>query len=416
MAAPVKDDDQRRSKVARRLLAGSVAGAVRPFARTGRYYAQSWQAYRDDTADELPLVRPTAALAAQAFRDEVVLAGLKVRRPVSQPREFARINDEVVAALDFYDSRGWLDKPKGFFGTPPPLSDVTLRQVTGRKRTYQQLSFDSGYRPHPGEPGAQRWLGYTAVRRERAVLLRHPEPRPWVICVHGTEMGRAAIDLRIFRAWKLHEDLGLNVVLPVLPMHGSRARGLPKGAVFPGEDVLDDVHATAQAVWDIRRLLSWVRSQEPDSPIALNSMSLGGYIAALVASLENGLTCAILGVPVANLVELLGRHSGLRRDDPRRDTMTLAEPIGRMVSPLSLTPLVPERGRFVYAGIADRVVHPRQQVTRLWEHWGKPEMFWYRGGHAGFIRSRPVQQFIQDALQQSGLLDGQPGVSDRPAS
>jgi hypothetical protein len=229
-------------------------------------------------------------------------------------------------------------------------------------------------------------------------------------------MGRAAIDLRIFRAWKLHEDLGLNVVLPVLPMHGSRARGLPKGAVFPGEDVLDDVHATAQAVWDIRRLLSWVRSQEPDSPIALNSMSLGAYIAALVASLENGLTCAILGVPVANLVELLGRHSGLRRDDPRRDTMTLAEPIGRMVSPLSLTPLVPERGRFVYAGIADRVVHPRQQVTRLWEHWGKPEMFWYRGGHAGFIRSRPVQQFIQDALQQSGLLDGQPGVSDRPAS
>jgi hypothetical protein len=144
-------------------------------------------------------------------------------------------------------------------------------------------------------------------------------------------------------------------------------------------------------------------------------MSLGGYIAALVASLEDGLTCAILGVPVANLVELLGRHSGLRRDDPRRDTMTLAEPIGRMVSPLSLTPLVPERGRFVYAGIADRVVHPRQQVVRLWEHWGKPEMFWYPGGHAGFIRSRPVQQFIQDALQQSGLLDGQPGLSNRPA-
>ena len=82
----------------------------------------------------------------------------------------------------------------------------------------------------------------------------------------------------------LHEDLGLNVVLPVLPMHGPRARGLPKGAVFPGEDVMDNVHATAQAVWDVRRLLSWIRTQEPAAPIGLNSVSLGGYVASLVAS------------------------------------------------------------------------------------------------------------------------------------
>ncbi len=64
-------------------------------------------------------------------------------------------------------------------------------------------------------------------------------------------------------AW-LHEGLGLNVVLPVLPMHGPRARNLPKAAAFPGEDLLDNVHGSAQAVWDIRRLLSWIRLQEPD--------------------------------------------------------------------------------------------------------------------------------------------------------
>lgn len=183
----------------------------------------------------------------------------------------------------------------------------------------------------------------------------------------------------------------------------------------PGEDVLDDVHATAQAVWDIRRLLSWIRLQEPESLIGLNSLSLGGYVASLVASLDKGLTCAILGVPVADLVELLGRHSGLGPDDPRRQTMELAEPIGRMVSPLSLTPLVPMRGRFIYAGIADRVVHPRRQVTRLWEHWGKPEIVWYRGGHTGFFRSQPVQRFVWEALLQSGLLDAAATQRYRPA-
>ncbi len=394
---------------------GGLGVALIPFTQTGRYFAQSWREYLGQAPDELPIARPTIALAAQAFRDEVVLMGLKARRPVSRPDVFERITREVATGVEFYGNKGWLEKPKRFFIEPPPLSDVTIRKVKGHRRSFYRIYFDSGYQPHPGEPGAQRWRSYTANNREYALLLRHPQPRPWLVCVHGTEMGRAAVDLALFRAWKLHDELGLNVVMPVLPMHGPRGRGLPKGAVFPGEDVLDDVHATAQAVWDIRRMLSWIRLQEPESLIGLNGLSLGGYIASLVASLEKGLTCAILGVPVADVVELLGRHSGLRHDDPRRDTLKSAEPIGRMVSPLSLTPLVPMQGRFIYAGIADRLVHPREQVTRLWEHWGKPEIVWYPGGHTGFFRSQPVQRFVLDALRQSGLLDGPPTPCARTA-
>jgi hypothetical protein len=390
-------------------------GAARPFMHTGLYFAQSSRDCLDQEPHGLPIARPTIALAAQALRDEVVLMGLKARRPISQPRVYERINQEVVAALEFYGNKGWLEKPQGFFGESPPLPDVTVREVKARRRSYHRIFFDSGYTPYPGEPGRERWLGYSANNREYALLLRHPEPRPWLVCVHGTEMGRAAIDLAVFRAWKLHDDLGLNVVIPVLPMHGPRARGLPKGAVLPGEDVLDDVHATAQAVWDLRRLLSWIRLQEPDSLIGLNGLSLGGYIASLVASLEKNLTCAILGVPVADLVGLVGRHSGLGHDDPRRQTMRRAEPIGRMVSPLSLDPLAPMPGRFIYAGVADRLVHPREQVIRLWEHWGKPKIVWYPGGHTGFFRSRPVQRFVREALPQSGLLDGPPAQRDRSA-
>lgn len=415
MATPAGDDGPRPVATRRNVPAvGALGGAITPFKHTGLYFAQSWRDYLGQAQDELPIARPTIALAAHAFRDEVVLMGLKARRPVSRPELFERISREVGAALEFYGNKGWLEQPKGFYGQPPPLPDVTVRKVKGR-RTLYRIVFDSGYAPHPGEPGGERWLGYKANSREYALLLRHSEPRPWLVCVHGAEMGRAGLDLAIFRAWKLHDELGLNVVMPVLPMHGPRARGLPRGAVFPGEDVLDDVHATAQAVWDIRRLLSWIRLQEPESLIGLNSLSLGGYVASLVASLETGLTCAILGVPVADLVELLGRHSGLGYDDPRRHTMELAEPIGRMVSPLSLTPLVPMQGRFIYAGVADRLVHPREQVIRLWEHWGKPEIVWYPGGHTGFFRSRPVQRFVWDALQQSGLLDQAPTQRDQPA-
>jgi hypothetical protein len=381
-----------------------MASVFRPFARTGRYYAQSRRDYRDGRSGELPVVRPTIRLAGQALRDEVVILGLQLSRPISQPEAFERITREVAAALDFYGEKGWLANPKAYFAPPAPLTELAIHPVNRRRRTYARFTFESGYVPYAGEPGRDRWLSYTATRTEYGLILRHPEPRPWLVCVHGTEMGRAGVDLRLFHAWHLHEDLGLNVILPVLPLHGPRKRGVPKGAVMPGEDVLDNVHATAHAVWDIRRVLSWIRLQEPQSAIGLNSMSLGGYIAALVASLEDGLVCAILGVPVADLADVLARHSGLSDDDPRRETIEMAKPLGRMVSPLSLTPRVPMSGRFIYGGVADRVVHPRDQVIRLWKHWGEPEIVWYPGGHTGFFRSRPVQDFIDTALTRSGLV------------
>jgi dienelactone hydrolase len=186
--------------------------------------------------------------------------------------------------------------------------------------------------------------------------------------------------------------------------------------VFPGENMMDDFHGTAQAVWDIRRTIAWIRAQQPGARIGLNGISLGGYISALVASLDNDLTCAILGVPPADLIELLGRHSGLSATDPRRETLELARPIGQMVSPLSMQPKVPARGRFIYAGVADRIVHPRKQVLTLWEHWGKPDIGWYHGGHTGFFEARPVQRYIDAAVVQSGLVDttgSEPG-DDKP--
>jgi hypothetical protein len=382
----------------------SLMSVVRPFRRTGRYYAKSWRDYLDRGPTEVPIARPTIALATHAFRDEIVLTGFRAFRPIGDSHLFERVDGEVRAALEFYGRQGYLDRPQDFFATPPPLVDVTTQPAWTRGRSHERLVFDSGYEPEVGEPGRDRWLSYAANDREYALLLRHQEPRPWLVCVHGAVMGRRLMDLVLFRAWHLHEDLGCNVILPVLPMHGPRARGLPRGAVFPGEDVLDDVHATAQAVWDIRRLLSWIRTQQPDSPIGLNGISLGGYVTALVASLEDGLTCAILGVPVADMTALLRRHAGMRRTDPRRGTVALAAPLGTMVSPLSLTPRVPPRGRFIYAGIADQLVHPREQVVRLWEHWGRPEIVWYQGGHTGFFLSRPVQRFVDAALVQSGLV------------
>jgi len=387
---------------------GPFGHVVSPFAKAGRFYAQTWSRYLGGESADLPVVFPNPTLAAHALMDQVLVSVFRVIRGLPDVEVFEAIEREVIAALEFYEQNGWLDNPEAFFATPPPLTEVSIRRVEQGDRCHERISFDSGYAPYPGAPGGERWRSYTADDREYALVLRHDEPRPWLVCVHGSEMGRADIDLRLFRAWHLHEDLGLNVALPVLPLHGPRKRGLPKGVAFPAENLIDNVHATAQAVWDIRRLLSWIRSQEPDSAIGLNSMSLGGYIASLVASLEDGLTCAILGVPVIDLIQVFGYHAGFAADDPRKRVLDLATPIGRMLSPVSLSPRVPLQGRFVYSGLADQVVHPRAHAVRIWEHWGRPDVHWYHGGHMSFFRSGPVQEFIDDALIQSGLVGSVP--------
>ncbi|MEO3761616.1 hypothetical protein ABGB19_25470 [Mycobacterium sp. B14F4] len=406
--AGTPDDDNRKGRGIPNPLgirALPLTQVLRPFTRTGGFYARSWATYLDRQPDELPVTRPTLALALQALSDEIVLLGFHLLRSAPEATRLERIQREVIAALEFYGEKGWLQEPEKFFVAPPPLTDVSIRDVSSMGRSYERIFFDSEYQPSVGEPGRDRWLSYSANGREYGLMLRHREPRPWLVCVHGAEMGRAALDLRLFRAWHLHEDLGLNVVLPVLPMHGPRARVLPKGAAFPSEDVLDNVHGVAQAVWGVRQLLSWIRSQQPESPIGLNGISLGGYLTSLIASLDDGVTCAIVSIPLADLVDLVARHAGVSDYLELRQMLMSAKPISRMISPLGLTPRVPMQGRFICAGIADRLVHPRDEATRLWEHWDRPEICWFPGSHTGFFRSRSVQQFIDGSLVRSGLVD-----------
>ena len=239
-------------------------------------------------------------------------------RPGGGGADLAQLEAEATEAAALYEARGWCEQSGGVLSHPAAALGTHDPQVTGRRHTYERVEFDSEYEPHPGEPGRARWLGYTANRGARAWMLRHDEPRPWLICVHGAMMGRPNLDLSLFRTRWLHEDLGLNVLLPVLPLHGPRRGDLPRDTMFPGEDVLDNVHGAAQSVWDIRRLVSWIRTQDPAARIGVTGVSLGGYVTSLVASLEDGLACAIVGVPVVDLVDLIGYHAKLASDDERR--------------------------------------------------------------------------------------------------
>lgn len=352
---------------------------------------------------------PTAArmarLRAHAWGDDAVSVAA-IRLHSMSRLDLDRVERETDRALEQFERRGFLDDPASYHLPPPPLTDPDVRPAVRYGLRHEHLRFPSRYVPRAGEPGRERWLGpdYTRNRTAHARVLRHSgPPRPWVVCVHGTGMGWSGIDFPAFRVHHLHEELGLNVALPVLPLSGPRMRRPRTEIHFPGSDNLDMVHGFAQCVWDIRRLISWIRSSGGEH-VGVHGISLGGYVVALHAAFEERLSCVVAGVPAADFPGMVRGRVPAPRADHYDRLHERSVQVQRVVSPLEFVPRTEVARRFVYAGLSDRMVDPLTQSLRLWEHWGSPRALWYDGGHLSFGTSTAVAAFIGESFRASGLL------------
>lgn len=400
-------------KAARRALKTASRLPFTQFAlaagRTGLFLARSVRrgtVVGAHAVDGVREPRLSAALTAQVAMDELVLAVMNNPSRVPEPSELSRVGAEVEAARELYRSRGWLESPREYHLDPPTLERPGVRPARWLGLRYEKLTFDSQYEPHEGEPGRERWLGHEANRTAYAWVLRHDDrPRPWLVCLHGFGTGRPFMDLYAFRAAFLHHALGLNLAIPVHPMHGPRSSTRFSGADFMSHDLLNVVHGMAQSVWDSRRIVSWIRETQDPSAIGVYGVSLGGYLTALLASFEDDLDCAIAGIPICDLPALFAHHSPARLTRRPDAQALLGEQVAdvlSVVSPLSFGPRVPRERRFMFAGLIDRMATPRQAVA-LWEHWERPEIAWYGGNHVGYLWSDRVDGFVRRALATSGL-------------
>lgn len=352
----------------------------------------------------VPVPKVTGTLAAKVAIDEAIL-GFEQFSAAGFPLDgtVERVIGEVDAIHAQFSEQGLIEKPDAYHVSPPDLVDPEIRMAKAAGHEIEILRFESGYAPRAGEPGRERWLGYDANRDGYAYVMRHAgEPRPWMICTNGYRMGHAAIDVGLFE--RFFNRLGVNVLIPVLPLHGPRRMSWHSGTGFLGLDVIDTIHAEAQAVWDMRRLLSWVQAQEAPRVGALG-LSLGGYTTALFASVAEGLSCAIPGIPLADIPRMILRHGAAHQFryaatagldlDRVRDVM-------RVVSPLTLTPRVPLEGRMIFGATADRLVTP-DNVRDLWRHWEEPEIVWYDGGHVTFRGEKDVWAGVDRTIREAGL-------------
>ena len=311
----------------------------------------------------------------------------------------------VEAATQVLEGRGNLADPAALHPAPPaPLPDET--GLSARRlghRVFEHLIFPSRHSPPTGLPGRDEWLADEANSLAHAYVLEHDDDRtrPWVVNLHGSGVG-TPIDLQWMGSFALARDLGVNVIHPVLPKHGPRHRG--RGLVYPSPDALMNFYAFSQAIWDVRRTIAWLRGRGATT-IGVHGVSLGGYVAALLAGLEDDLSGVVAGLPPSDIPSLVVGHAARYRgvaDAAAEVEAGASQQLSRLVSPLAFAPRLSRDRLHIYAAVGDRISTP-EQASSLWRHWGEPEICWIQGSHLPSSLFGPARRFVRDSLTRCGV-------------
>jgi dienelactone hydrolase len=274
-----------------------------------------------------------------------------------------------------------------------------LRADTDAAALLRELGIDQG------SSLPEKYARLKANATAHARWFRHPgAPRTCAVLLHGYLGGTFPIEERVLPVRRLYEG-GFDVALTVLPFHGPRrseARGFLPPA-FPSSDPRFTIEGFRQLVSDHQGLFDYLRAQGAPG-IGLMGMSLGGYSASLLATLETRLRFAVLFIPLAAIEDFAfdhGRMSG-------SDTEQAAQRAGlraaqRPISPMSRPALI-EPGRVaVIAGEADRVTG-LAQAERLAVHFGT-HVSRFAGGHLLHVGRETAFAPVWSMLSRDGWLE-----------
>jgi pimeloyl-ACP methyl ester carboxylesterase len=344
-----------------------------------------------------------ASIAGTAALDRVVCTGTAaglstVFLPLLGEGKLQR----QVEHLQFYGQERFIAEPGTFFSEPEdvPIARKSARAFfrSPRRAHCEDLSFEGAFDTVNPDSAAS----YFSHARNRVSRARHffhgDRPRPTVIALHGFWASPYWINAFMFEIPFLYR-LGLDVVLPTMPFHGDRRM---QGSVFSGHgflspDLDQTFEAIAHTVSDVRVIMRDLERRGVPA-MGVSGLSLGGYMTALLATLEPSLAFAIPNVPVVTLVDLLlDWHplSWLIRRSLARASLSIQE-ARRMFAvhcPLTRPPAVPHERLMIIAGAGDRMAPP-SQARLLWEHWKRPAIYYFPGNHllhfdrGGYLRAQ----------------------------
>lgn len=360
------------------------SGDVCPFPRQPTEFSNWEKLTLSDRADLLRALRVLAKKFSLGTLADTALSG-----------DLSAMQD----AAEFYKSIKVTKRASNFFRRPKQLPQVCLSEphILGDGEVVDLL-FESHFTPR-FLPFKKEFLSYPDNKKVHARMWSHPSGRNLgtIIAIHGWFMGDQRINALTMVPGFFYR-LGLNVVLYELPYHGRRAPLDGNGqSLFPSAHLARTNEGFAQAIYELRLLAAWLKSEKTNGEVGAIGMSLGGYTAALWASLDK-LAFVIPVVPLVSVADLA--WSLLNKiDDSRVGGVTLEElrAIYAVHCPLSFRPKVPRDRQLIIASSGDPII-PEEHPRALWEHWEKPEIHWFDGGHLGQIVGESALQCVHQFL------------------
>lgn len=354
----------------------------------------------DATARGLPR-RVDLTLKQRLIVDSSAIADLALRTSIASLLSVTMVPGVAAALrnsnttterehLKFYADLAAAQDPALAFPTPASPPRVSSRPADPiaewvARGTVRNIRFNSSFQAvNPALRG--QCAGFVRNNVVHAQHWRHDDgPRPTLCLIHGF-MGSAYLFNGLFFSLPWFYRSGYDVLLYTLPFHGRRAeRYSPfSGHGYFAHGMAGFAEAMAQAVHDFRSIIDYLEFTGVDR-IALTGMSLGGYTAALIASVDDRIQAVIPNVPVVTPDRTVEEWFPANKVVALRDRIarTDSELVGgatRYSSPLNYRPMVPKDRRLIIAGLGDRLAPP-EQAELLWRHWDRCTFHWFPGNH-----------------------------------
>ena len=309
------------------------------------------------------------SLARQIDRSLLRMSGLSVA-----PRRTVRSSTHLQRLGTLHGISKKLDACNHTTLWPAPTGE--LRYALSRSYPCATISWPSTHTPQLAS--ASRWFEPSSPNASVAARLCHSEPpRPVAILLHGYLGGHATIE-RLVWPTRYVMSLGYDVCWLTLPFHGSRAGAPLRPPPFPGRHADLNIEALRQSVLDLGELILWL-ARRGHPQVGVIGFSLGGYVAALTATINRDLGFAVAIAPCSSVADFARDVGGLGIGTESEELHSALTGCYAAVSPLTRSSLVPPERWLVLAGRGDGVTG-MSQARALADHVGA-QLWSGSGGH-----------------------------------